>query len=1031
MNKFLIRTPLYSTEYLNILFQENNPTEYIYGFFLENYIFKEAIYLNSRVLYFQALKYAQQINSADIKKRKKVANSLIRYFLRMSYRATPFGLSAGISLASYKDADCLQKIVYRHRSVKIDSAVISNILKEINSDKNIRELFTFYSNNTLFLKNGNYRFFEKNELKNSFDFSLTKVEGNDFLDEILKVSISGVTLNEIRTFLQGDEELESDEIEEFIEELINSQLIVSYLQYDVLNVNFDIDLINQLKDLYTKSRIKDLQPVITLLSRVKELCEELEKLELESPNSLPIINELDLLLKDYNDSEITAVQIDLIEESNFSLPFREKKYIEKNINIFHKLNFQINKRKKLTEFKKEFLNRYGNRAVSLLEVLDLEIGIGYPVNLKANAKSSLLDRVQVADKNIPHENSIKEWDKFLLEKYEQYLSNKASTITIKSSDLNFIDAIYEEHSQSMLFSAQLYESEPEKYEYFVSAIRKGTAQFSAGRFAYKSEEMKKYMSEVANYEMNQLCDNQIYAEIKHYSQPRLGNISQRPNHYDYFIPIYDNGFGASDFEIALSDLYIYIDNDAVILYSEKLNKQIIPKVSCAQNTALLTCSIYNFLGEVIDDSFMTYWDWGFLNNKFHLPRVQYGNFILSKERWILNPRVIYSKAKTTDVLKDFISLNSIKRYVTLNSAGDNFLPLDLESEISINLIHDELIKDNIVTLEESINLVNDKAAIKNDFGKTTNEIHIPILSEKSGGPKRYELEKIKASITNTNEKSYKLFPDKSSLYFKIYVKNEQVDRLLIEKIFSLTSGLVYLKKCDYYFFIRYKDPEYHFRIRFFSNKLDIDYIVNSINSVLKEEIDSYIVDKIQIDTYERETERYGGTIGMAISEKIFYYDSVCVLETLLWIEKNDKEQDKWLIAMQGVHHLFEDFSVQIDNRIKKLEQLRDYYYEEVANKSEVNKQVFFLFQENKQRIDMYMNVEEFKKHFFSYFETRSLKNKVYINDLNQNNVSYSAENYIHMFLNRFFENNPNQQELIIYDLLIRYYKTLIFKSKNL
>ncbi|MDR6761955.1 thiopeptide-type bacteriocin biosynthesis protein [Flavobacterium sp. 2755] len=1030
MNKFLIRTPLYSTEYLNILFEEDNPTEYIYGFFLENIIFQEAIYLNSRVLYRQALKYAHENNPLDSKKRKKAANALIRYFLRMSYRATPFGLSAGISLAAYKESSTLKKITYKHRSVKIDSAVISAILKKLNSDINIREAFTFYSNNTLFLKDSSYRFFEKNDLKSSFDFSLTKVETNDFLDEILQICSSGATIKDIRTLLQSDEELELDEIEEFIEELINSQLIVSNLQYDVLNVNFEEDLLARLKEFNKKNSNENLQTVITLLSRTKELCLELENLELESDQSFELIKELDFLLDDYNDSESTAVQVDLIQESNFSLPIKVKKNIEKNISVFHKLNSQINKRKKLTEFKREFLNRYGKRAVSLLEVLDLEIGIGYPLNVKVNAKSSLLQNVQVVEKHIPQDDKINEWDKFLLEKYEQYLSNKTSIISINAADLNFIDPVNTGQIQSMLFSAQLYEKATDEYEYFVSAIRKGTAQFSAGRFAYRNTEMNNYMNEVADYEKKQLSDNQVYAEVKHYSQPRLGNISQRPNHYDYFIPIYDSSCEASDFEIALSDLYLYIEDDTVILYSFKLNKQVIPKLSCAQNTALLTCSIYNFLGEIMNDSFMTYWDWGFLKNKFHLPRVQFKDFILSKERWILNPRLIYSGAKTIAVLKDFISSNSIKRYVTLNSAGDNFLPLDLKSEISINLIHEELLKDNIITLEESVNLVNSKSAVENNFGNTTNEIHIPILPETAGGLKKYELEKIKTSIQN-KDSSYKLFPDKSSLYFKIYIKNEHVDKIFIEKIFYLLSGLVQQKKCDYYFYIRYKDPDYHFRIRLFSEKLDIDYIVNCIKEAFKEEIDSFIVDKIQIDTYERETERYGGAMGIQVSEKMFYYDSVCVLETLLWIEKNDKEQDKWLIAMQGVHHLFQDFLIAHSDRIKKLEQLRDYYYEEVANRSEVNKQVFFFFQENKESMDLYMDPEKFEKLFFTFFKTRSSRNKACIDDLIQNKISYSVENYIHMFLNRFFENNPNQQELIIYDLLIRYYKTVFFKSKNL
>ncbi|OIV40467.1 lantibiotic dehydratase [Flavobacterium johnsoniae] len=1032
MNKFLIRTPHFSIDFINTFYRSEDPSQYIYNLFQKNTIFREAIYLNSLVLYNQAIKYSQENTLQYTKKGEKIANSLIRYFLRMSYRATPFGLSAGISIGYYKEnpKENIQ-INYKKRSVKIDSEVLSNILTELNTDPIVKDSLTYYCNNTLYAKNNKYRYFEKKDLVNSFDFALTKVDQNDFLDEILELSKKGINLNDIRLVLKKDDDIEDNDIEDFINELIDSQLIVGDLQYDILTSNFQNKLIQQLESLqHNNSQI--LNKIFTLLKKVEKLCNELANLPLDSLQGLTIITEIDSLLQNYCPKEKTALQIDLIQSTEFNLPSSIKESIKRKINVFNKINSQISVNTKLKDFKDEFLNRYGNTPMPLLEVLDVEIGIGYPVNLTVRAKSSLLEDIIIETKSVPNDYKLSRWDEFLLDKYELYLKNNTGTITLKTSDFDFIKPLEHKPSHSILFSGQLHRKDDDNHDFFISGLKKGTAQFTAGRFAYNNIEIEKYMSDIAFYEKNQLSDQEVYGEIRHFSQPRLGNISQRPNHYDYYIPIYDQNNKQTDVELSLDDLYLFIENGNIILYSYKLNKRIIPKLSCAQNTTLLTCSIYNFLGEIVDDHYVRFWNWGFLKNKPHLPRVQLEEFILSKERWMIDPATVFAKSGSVSVLKNYIFSNRILRYVTLSTGGDNFIPLDLNTKIGVDFLYEELTKGKIITLEESINLNHENSLIQNQYGRSTHEIHVPILpvitqlkKQKKDNDHIRQIIKENKTINHT-----KVFPSQQALYFKIYIKNEQADSIILEKLNLILSELSAIKAFDHFFFIRYKDPGYHFRIRFFSDKLNLESILNSLNEGFQEEINSFIIDKIQIDTYEREIERYGGKTGMILSEKIFYYDSICVLNVLLWIEKNDMETQKWIIAMQGVHHLLDDFSTNLNEKITILEQLRDYYYGMISNRSQVNKKVSAFFQEKKKNIEILMDKQTFKHHFFDFFEIRSFKNNSVIAEINEAKIRYDTENYIHMFLNRFFESDQNQQEIIIYDLLIRYYKIIKLKKHN-
>ena len=271
MNNYLIRTPIFPLEDLYKFYNNENPNDFILKLFNDNLIFKESIYIYSKILYYEALKYN---NISDKKKKTKVANSLIRYFLRMCYRSTPFGLCAGVSIAEFNSLNN-EQIEYCYRSIRIDSSIINNIINEINSISEVREHLIYYKNNTLFEKNGYYKFLEKKQLVNSFDFSLAKVDENSIISSILEVGREGIKLNQIRELLKIEDDFEEEEINEFLVDIIDMQLIVSELYYDVLNINFQSDFIEKLKELNLKIKHKIIDEIIALLNTVSNLIIEI------------------------------------------------------------------------------------------------------------------------------------------------------------------------------------------------------------------------------------------------------------------------------------------------------------------------------------------------------------------------------------------------------------------------------------------------------------------------------------------------------------------------------------------------------------------------------------------------------------------------------------------------------------------------------------------------------------------------------------------------------------------------------------
>src|SRR5439155_1901434 len=73
--------------------------------------------------------------------------------------------------------------------------------------------------------------------------------------------------------------------------------------------------------------------------------------------------------------------------------------------------------------------------------------------------------------------------------------------------------------------------------------------------------------------------------------------------------------------------------------------------------------------------------------------------------------------------------------------------------------------------------------------------------------------------------------------------------------------------------------------------------------------------RFQIDTYEREMERYGGPGGMLLAEQIFHADSEAVLEIVQMLERGDAGLDeRWRLCLRGMDALLADLGFDLEGR---------------------------------------------------------------------------------------------------------------------
>ncbi|MFA8433386.1 MAG: thiopeptide-type bacteriocin biosynthesis protein [Marinifilaceae bacterium] len=278
------------------------------------------------------------------------------------------------------------------------------------------------------------------------------------------------------------------------------------------------------------------------------------------------------------------------------------------------------------------------------------------------------------------------------------------------------------------------------------------------------------------------------------------------------------------------------------------------------------------------------------------------------------------------------------------------------------------------------------------------------------------------------------------LYYKLYCGPKTSDEVLTNAIKPLVDELIENNVIDKWFFIRYADPKKHLRIRFHCcNQKSISTIINSVNTALKTYIDNDLIWKIQVDTYQREIERYGENT-IELSEELFFYDSKLIVDMIDLIEGDEGETIRWLFALRAIDSLLDNFMFDEQQKLILLENLKDGFGREYGMNRALKSQLDKKFRTERQSINDVMNKEldsQSKiKPLFELLKQKSSRIRyicIKILNIEKRNMLFRPLNdlmgsYIHMLMNRLFKSKQRLHEMVIYDFLYRYYKSEIAKN---
>lgn len=283
-------------------------------------------------------------------------------------------------------------------------------------------------------------------------------------------------------------------------------------------------------------------------------------------------------------------------------------------------------------------------------------------------------------------------------------------------------------------------------------------------------------------------------------------------------------------------------------------------------------------------------------------------------------------------------------------------------------------------------------------------------------------------------------PGTEWVYFKIYMGIKSSDSIISNELFSIIKYLEHKGLIKKWFFIRYNDPHHHIRVRLLvNNPEEIGKIICLFSKQFAKPIQNKLVWNIQLDTYQRELERYGNHL-IEYAESFFHINSKYIQDIIRKISARKEENYRWMIALRMIDVFLSDFKFSLEIKHSLLDSLSRSFKSEFGF-NEHNARVFnSKFRNNKKTIEAILhntlNDDFFnelsvilKQHSQETFKIVVLLHAAMKKNSSGKNVYDLVFSYIHMMLNRLFLTENRKCELIIYDYMRRYYASELAKVK--
>jgi lantibiotic biosynthesis protein len=881
--------------------------------------FREAIFIASPSL--EAAISAWR-KDPDSERGQRAESSLVAYVMRAAARPTPFGLFAGCTTGEIGETTRL-RLHGRDRArrhTRLDMDYLWKLAAAIGADPLLRADLRYWPNSGLYRVGDRLLFAEARDHGTGRSYHLVAVDNTPYLAQTLARARHGERLDVLARALATDDISEA-EATAYLAELVDSQLLVADSQPQLTGP----------PPAEAMAAMLAARPATAgVAATLSRALAGLAAIDAGGIGAAPdayrrITDDLSQLKAAPDPSRL--LQVDLIKpaaEAVLGAPVVAD--ILAGAQTLHALS-RYRSDAALAGFREQFSRRYETREMPLAQVLDEETGIGFTAPGQAGAEGApLLAGLPLQ----PHPDRPESWtsrDAFLYRKLTAAIAGGRDEISISAAEAGALRSPDDPPLPgafdvvAVIVAASQDAVRRGDYQVLIGSSGGPSGTRLLGRFCHADEDLRHRVRAHLRAE-ERVRPDCVFAEVVHLPQGRTGNILSRPVLRAYEIPYLGRSGAPASRQLPVSDLLVSVRGGRIVLRSRALGREVIPRLTAAHNYAR-GLGTYRFLCALQhqDVSPGAMWDWGPLRDAPFLPRVVSGRAVLSRATWNLGrPQLAaFSRprgARQFSAVQELRAQLRLPRYVALADA-DNELVIDLDNVLCVEALARQVRRRGAMSLLEVLP-GPDQLCVSGPEGRFAHQVIVPFVRPAAppagagqGGPAGRPL----GRGGPPDARAARRFPPGSEwLYLKLFTGPATADQVLLDLAPALAGSLA-SGSIDSWHFVRYGDPDWHIRLRLHGppGPLLTD-VLPRLRELTEPLLQAGQLWRIQLDTYEREVERYGGPGGMEYSERIFHADSEAVIEIMRQLPGDAGAERRWQLALRGIDQLFGDLGLDLAQR---------------------------------------------------------------------------------------------------------------------
>lgn len=982
----------------------------------------------------------------DGERGEKVEPALVRYLERMAGRATPFGLFAGCAVGTAGERTVLETAprTRRGRHTRLDMDYLCGLAEALAADPELRASLRWFPSTGIYRAAGRLRYVESRLENGVRSHHLVAVDHTPYLEVALERARGGARPAEVAEALTAyDPEVCPEEAAVFVGELIDSQLLVSELEPPVTGEEA-LDAV--------LARLRAHPGGAEAVARLEEVREMLRRLDAEPPApdaprryrevaevlaALPAKVELPRLL-----------QVDMTRPGEgATLGTAVLAEIRRGVELLHR-TAPPPRDDRLSAFRAAFQARYEGREVPLVEVLDEEIGIGFEASGAPGAEGGPL--LQGIDFSGGGQRSVP-WgqrEARLLRLLEEARARGAVAVELSEDDLEALSTpgpapLPDAFSVRAAVAAASQEAlDAGDFRVEVEGAGGPSGARLLGRFCHADPELRRRVEAHLRAEEAHRPDA-VHAEVVHLPEGRIGNILFRPVLRGYEIPYLGRSGAPADRRIPVTDLLVSVTGERVVLRSARLGREVIPRLTSAHNFSRRSVGLYRFLCSLQAQGVAggVYWTWGPFERAGFLPRVTHGRLVLHRARWRLEEPEIRG-LRAARGAERFARVQALRaerglpRWVTLGD-GDNELPVDLDNVLSVEaFVH--AVRNRGDALLREMFPPPDLLAARGPEGRYVHELVVAF-----GREPETRAERRPASAPAGAPVRRSFAPGSEWLYARLYTGTATADHLLREVARPLVGEALSSGAADRWFFLRYGDPDWHLRLRLHGAP---ERLLGEVLPRLHALAEPFLADgslwKVQLDTYRREVERYGGPEGIGPAEALFHADSEAVLDVLDTLSGDEGAELRWRVALCGVDTLLADLGLDAAGKREVVRTMEAAMAREFGKEGALKRELSDRFRRDRAGLEALLSAVRTGGEGLSpeleALRRRSEALRPVAAELGERaragrlttSLAGLASSFAHMHLNRLLRSSARAQEMVLYHLLGRLYDSEAARSRS-